>query len=249
MEQKTVLITGGTQGIGKATALLLAQNGYSVVLNYKNNSTAAASTVAAIHNMGGNAWAVQADVAHEPEVLHLFETCDRLAGTLVGLVNNAAVIAPQSRLIDMTADRILNILSTNVLGSFLCAREAVKRMSTKTGGQGGSIVNVSSIASRIGSPFEYVDYAASKGAIDTFTLGLSKEVATEGIRVNAVRPGMIYTEIHAKAGEPGRVARLESTIPMQRGGQPEEIAEVIRWLLSEQASYVTGAVLDASGGR
>jgi NAD(P)-dependent dehydrogenase (short-subunit alcohol dehydrogenase family) len=152
-------------------------------------------------------------------------------------------------LIDMTADRISNILSTNVLGSFLCAREAVKRMSTKTGGQGGSIVNVSSIASRIGSPFEYVDYAASKGAIDTFTIGLSKEVATEGIRVNAVRPGMIYTEIHAKAGEPGRVARLESTIPMQRGGQPEEIAEVIRWLLSEQASYVTGAVLDASGGR
>ena len=246
---KTVLITGGSQGIGKATAILLAQQGYTVAVNYAQNTLAADETVTQILACGGHAFAIQADISDEAAVVQLFRQLDEQCGYLDALVNNAAIIEPQMKVADMTAERITRVLSTNVLGSFLCAREAVKRMSTASGGTGGAIVNVSSIAARIGSPFEYVDYAASKGAIDTFTMGLSKEVAAEGIRVNAVRPGIIFTDIHAKAGEPGRVSRLEGSVPMLRGGQPEEIAQAILWLLSDEASYVTGALVDVSGGR
>lgn len=247
--QKPVLITGASQGIGKATALLLAQHGYTVVVNYAHNETAANETVAAITAAGGAAFALRADIGDEAAVEQLFREIDEKVGPLRALVNNAAIIEPQQKVVDMRADRIMKVLQTNVLGSFLCAREAVRRMSTTSGGAGGAIVNISSIASRIGSPFEYVDYAASKGAIDTFTMGLSKEVAAEAIRVNCIRPGMIYTDIHAKAGEPGRVKRLEHAVPMQRGGQPEEVAQAVLWLLSDAASYVTGAVLDVGGGR
>lgn len=246
---KTILITGGSQGIGRATALLAAQKGYTVVVNYVRHAAAAEQTVAQILASGGQAIAWQADVGRETEVVQMFEAIDRQFGHLDALVNNAAIIEPQMKLEAMSAARLEKVLNTNVVGSFLCAREAIKRMSVAKGGRGGGIVNVSSIAARLGSPFEYIDYAASKGAIDTLTTGLSKEVAAEGIRVNAVRPGMIYTDIHAKAGDPGRVSRLESAVPMQRGGQPEEVAQAILWLLSDEASYVTGAVVEVGGGR
>lgn len=246
---KTLLITGSSQGIGKATALLAAQKNYTVIVNYAQNEAAAAATVAQILKAGGKAMAIQADISKEIEVLRMFQQIDETYGTLDALVNNAAIIAPQMNVSEMTAERITRVLSVNILGSMLCAREAVKRMSKSRGGKGGAIVNLSSIASRLGSPFEYVDYAASKGAIDAFTTGLSKEVAAEGIRVNCVRPGLIYTDIHAKAGEANRVSRLETTVPMLRGGQAEEVAQAILWLLSEEASYVSGAFVDVSGGR
>lgn len=246
---KIILITGGSQGIGRATAIQAAKKGYAVVINYAHNLDAAEETLAQILNIGGKAWAIQADISKEAEVVRMFEQIRADCGYLDALVNNAGILLPQMKVADMTADRITNILSVNVLGSFLCAREAIKIMGISKGGRGGAIVNVSSIAARLGSPFEYVDYAASKGAIDTFTIGLSKEVASDGIRVNGVRPGMIHTDIHAKGGEPSRISRLANTIPMERGGQPEEIANAILWLLSEEASYATGTILDVSGGR
>lgn len=246
---KIILITGGSQGIGRATAIQAAQKGYAVVINYAQNHEAAQETLAQILNLGGKAWIIQADISKEAEVVRMFEQIRSDCGYLDALVNNAGILSPQMKVEDMTADRIANILSVNVLGSFLCAREAVRSMAISKGGKGGGIVNVSSIAARLGSPFEYVDYAASKGAIDTFTIGLSKEVASEGIRVNGVRPGMIYTDIHAKGGDPARVSRLASTIPLERGGQPEEVANAILWLLSEEASYATGTILEVSGGR
>lgn len=220
-----------------------------MVVNYRSNRTAAESLVADVVAAGGRALAVQGDVAIEADVVRLFDTVDHHLGTVTALVNNAGILGRQSRLDGLDAGRITQVLATNVLGSMLCAREAVRRMSTKRGGRGGAIVNVSSIAARLGSPGEYVDYAASKGAIETFTIGLAREVAAEGIRVNAVRPGFTYTDIHADGGEPGRVDRLAPTVPMQRGGQPDEVARAILWLLSAEASYTTGTFLDVSGGK
>jgi NAD(P)-dependent dehydrogenase (short-subunit alcohol dehydrogenase family) len=246
---KIVLITGASRGIGAATALLAADRGYDVCVNYKTNSAAADDVVAAIRGKGRRAIAVQADVAQEAEVVRLFETVDRELGQLTALVNNTGVLEQQTKVENLTADRLNRIFATNVTSAFLCCREAVRRMSTRHGGQGGAIVNVSSMASRLGGAFEYVDYAASKGAIDTLTRGLALEVASEGIRVNAVRPGAIYTDIHASGGEPGRVERVAKAIPMQRGGQPQEVAAAILWLLSDEATYTTGAFIDVSGGR
>lgn len=243
------LVTGASRGIGRATALLLAQEGYNVAVNYQHNAQAADEVVAQIIAQGGNAFAVQADISDEAQVDALFTRIDNEAEPLVALVNNAGILFQQSRLENLTAERINQVLSTNVTGYFLCCREAVKRMSRQYGGQGGAIVNVSSAAARTGSPGEYVDYAASKGAVDTLTTGLALEVAANGIRVNCVRPGFIYTDMHASGGEPGRVDRVSSAIPMQRGGQPEEVAQGIVWLLSDKASYVTGSFLDLAGGR
>jgi len=245
---RVVIVTGGSRGIGAATAVLAAERGYGVCVNYRKNKEAAEKVVRTIEALGRRAIAVQADVAEEGEVAELFRAAESF-GTIVGLVNNAGILEKQMRVESVDAARLERILRTNVIGSFLCAREAVRRMSTKRGGQGGAIVNVSSAASRWGSPGEYVDYAASKGAIDTFTVGLAQEVADEGIRVNAVRPGIIDTEIHAAGGEPERVERLKSKIPMQRGGRPEEVARAILWLLSEDASFTTGALVDIAGGR
>ncbi|MBF6593726.1 MAG: SDR family oxidoreductase [Thermaceae bacterium] len=245
---KVLLITGGGRGIGAATARLAAAEGYGLCLNYQHNREAAEALAQELRAQT-RAITVQADVALEPDVSRLFETVDRELGQLTALVNNAGIVEIQSRLEDMSAERLQRVFDTNILGSFLCAREAVRRMSTKNGGSGGAIVNVSSAASRIGSPGEYIDYAASKGAVDSLTLGLSKEVALEGIRVNAVRPGFIYTEIHARGGEPNRVERVKELVPMKRGGTAEEVAEAILWLLSDKASYITGALLDVAGGR
>ena len=246
---KVALVTGGGRGIGAATALGAAKLGYAVAVNYASNRAAAESVVAAIRAEGGRAVAIQADVANEAEVVKLFATIDGELGRVTALVNNAGTIAHQMRVESMTAARLARVFAVNVTGSFLCAREAVRRMSTRHGGSGGAIVNVSSAASRLGSPGEYVDYAASKAAIDTMTIGLAKEVAEDGIRVNAVRPGIIETEIHALGGEPDRPRRMAATIPMKRAGTAEEVAETILWLLSDGASYVTGAIVDVAGGR
>lgn len=246
---KVLLITGAGRGIGAATARLAAKRGWAVCVNYLRNRAAADAVVADIARGGGRAVAVAADVASEPDVVRLFQRCDRALGPLTGLVNNTGILEHHMRVEEVDAARLNRIFTTNITGSFLCAREAVRRMSTRRGGKGGAIVNVSSAASRIGSPGEYVDYAASKGAIDTLTLGLSKEVAAEGIRVNAVRPGVIYTEIHAAGGEPGRVDRVKDSVPMKRGGRPEEVAEAIVWLLSDESSYCNGSIVDVTGGR
>lgn len=244
-----LLVTGGSRGIGAATARLAAQRGYTVCISYLQNHAAAEAVVAGITATGGRALAIAADVSVEREVIRLFAQIDAQLGPISALVNNAGVLDQQMRVDHMDAARLQRIFTTNIVGPFLCAREAVRRMSTTYGGTGGAIVNVSSGAARGGGPGEYVDYAASKGAIDTFTIGLAKEVATEGIRVNAVRPGVIYTEIHASGGEPQRVDRVKAAVPMQRGGQVEEVAHAIIWLLSDEASYVTGACLDVTGGR
>lgn len=244
-----IMITGSSRGIGAATAKLAAARGYDVCVNYASNEVAAAAVVAEIHDSGRRGIAVRGDVAIEADVRRLFDTCARELGQPLGLVNNAGIVATQSRVEDMDAARLQRVFAVNITGSFLCAREAVKCMSTKQGGAGGSIVNLSSAAARIGSPNEFVDYAASKGAIDAFTLGLAKEVATEGIRVNAVRPGLIDTEIHASSGEPERIDRLRSAIPMQREGSAAEVAQTILWLLSAESSYTTGSFIEVSGGR
>lgn len=243
------LVTGASRGIGRATALLLAKQGYTVAVNYLSNAAAAQEVVDAIAASGGRAFSVQADISDERQVMAMFATLDEQGEPLTALVNNAGVLFTQCMTENLTAERINKVLATNVTGYFLCCREAVKRMAHHHGGQGGAIVNVSSAASRLGAPGEYVDYAASKGAVDSLTIGLSLEVATQGIRVNGVRPGLIYTDIHASGGEPGRVDRVKSALPMQRGGQPEEVAEAIAWLLSDKASYVTGSFLDLAGGK
>ncbi|MCG9623153.1 SDR family oxidoreductase [Vibrio diabolicus] len=247
-DSKVVLITGGGRGIGAATSKLFASKGYAVCINYKSNSASAEALAQDIRAEGGRCITVQADVSVEGDVLRLFEQIDDELGSLSVLVNNAGILRKQSRLEELTADRINTILTNNVTSYFLCCREAVKRMSTRHGGNGGVIINVSSGASRSGSPNEYIDYAASKGAIDTLTKGLSLEVASEGIRVNCVRPGLIHTEMHADGGEPERVERLKSIIPLQRGGEPEEVAEAIYWLSSEKSSFSTGNYLDLCGG-
>jgi NAD(P)-dependent dehydrogenase (short-subunit alcohol dehydrogenase family) len=247
--EKIILITGGSRGIGRATSLLAAKTGYTVCINYLKNETAAQTVIEEIKKAGGKAFAVKADISIESEVVTLFKAIDNYGGTLSALVNNAGILEKQSTLSHFTLDRLQRIFSTNVFGSFLCAREAVNRMSTINKGNGGGIVNVSTTATKHGAAGEYIDYAASKGAIDVMTLGLSKEVADQGIRVNAVRPGIIYTEIHASGGEPNRVDRVKGNVPMKRGGQPEEVAKTILWLLSDEASYITGALVDISGGR
>jgi NAD(P)-dependent dehydrogenase (short-subunit alcohol dehydrogenase family) len=244
-----LLVTGASRGIGAATALLAAQQGWAVAVNYTANSLAADEVVRRIRAGGGSAMAVHADVANEAQVLAMFARIDAKLGPLSGLVNNAGVVDVSARVDEMDMARWRRMFDVNVLGSMLCAREAVRRMSTRHGGSGGSIVNVSSAASRLGSPGQYVDYAAAKGAVDAFTIGLAKEVGAEGIRVNAVRPGLIETEIHASGGLPNRVQDLKHLVPMQRGGTADEVAQAIVWLLSEAASYTTMSLLDVSGGR
>jgi NAD(P)-dependent dehydrogenase (short-subunit alcohol dehydrogenase family) len=244
-----VLITGGSRGIGAATALAAARAGWAVAVNYHTNSLAADEVVRLIRAMDGTAITVQGDVAIEADVLAMFAKVDAKLGPLTALVNSAGVVDVASRVDAMGVARLKRMFDTNVIGSMVCAREAVLRMSTRHGGQGGAIVNVSSAAARVGSPGQYVDYAASKGAIDTFTLGLAKEVATEGIRVNAVRPGIIDTDIHASGGQPDRAQQVAPQVPMQRAGTAYEVAQAILWLMSPQASYTTGALLDVSGGR
>jgi NAD(P)-dependent dehydrogenase (short-subunit alcohol dehydrogenase family) len=246
---KVLLVTGASRGIGAATARMAATRGYRVCINYLHSAAEAQALATQIVAAGGEAFACRADVSREDEVLALFERVDREFGPLHALVNNAGILERQMRVADMDGARLQRVMATNVVGSFLCAREAVRRMSTSAGGAGGAIVNVSSAASRLGSAGEYVDYAASKGAIDSLTIGLAKEVAADAIRVNAVRPAFIHTDIHARGGEPGRIERLQGGIPMQRGGTPEEVAQAILWLLSEQASYVTGTFIDLAGGK
>lgn len=247
--KKIILITGASEGIGASTAYLAAKQGYIICINYRQNAEGANKIASDIKREGGEAFVFQADVSDEKQVVDLFRSIDDQVGTITALVNNAGIIEPQQRLVNMTAARLHKVFATNVIGSFLCAREAVKRMSSKNNGMGGGIVNISSMAAKHGASFEYVDYAATKAAVDTMTMGLAKEVADEKIRVNCIRPGVIYTEIHRKGGEPNRVERVKEVIPMKRGGQPEEVANAILWLLSDEASYITGAILDVSGGR
>ncbi len=249
MTKPVLLITGGSRGIGAASALLAAQNSYAVAVNYQANPMAADAVVQQIRASGGQAIALQADVAIEADVMAMFARVDAELGRLTALVNNAGVVDVASRVDEMSVARLKRMFEINVLGSFLCAREAIRRMSTRHGGSGGAIVNVSSAAARLGGAGQYVDYAASKGAIDTFTVGLAREVAAEGIRVNAVRPGIIDTEIHASGGQPDRARLLAPQVPLARAGTALEVAQAIVWLLSEQSSYSTGALLDVSGGR
>ena len=246
---EVMIVTGGSRGIGAATARLAGERGYAVCVNFRRDADAAAAVVADIEKAGSQALAVAGDMSSEKDVLNLFETSDVKLGTPKVLVNNAGIIDVQSRVEDYTLERLQRMFAVNITGAFLCAREAVRRMSTKRGGAGGAIVNVSSVAARLGGPNEYVDYAASKGAMDTMTIGLANEVADEGIRVNAVRPGLIYTDIHASGGEPGRVDRLKDGVPMKRGGSAQEVARVILWLASDDASYTTGSLVECSGGR
>jgi NAD(P)-dependent dehydrogenase (short-subunit alcohol dehydrogenase family) len=246
---KIAIVTGGSRGIGKAAALAAAAAGYDVAISYRQDRGAADEVVQRVRAQGRRGLAVAADSADEGAVIRLFAEVDRQLGPLDVLVNNAGIVGRSCRVDEITADDVNRVLAINVTGCFTAAREAVKRMSTRHGGRGGAIVNISSAASRLGSPGEFVHYAASKGAVDTFTIGLAREVASEGIRVNAVRPGMIDTEIHASTGAPERVARIIPTVPMKRIGTPEEVAQTVLWLLSDQASYVTGAIVDVSGGR
>ena len=249
MADKVMLITGGSRGIGAATARLAAQQGYSICLSYVRDRAAAEKLAAEIGKGGAKAIAVRCDVSVEPDVINLFQQCDRALGRLNVLVNNAGIVDRSIRVEQVTAARLARMFAVNVTGSFLCAREAVKRMSKKHGGAGGAIVNISSAAARLGSPGDYVDYAASKGAIDSFTVGLAKEVGAEGIRVNAVRPGVIRTEIHQVSGDPARVDRIGSMSPLQRPGEAEEVARAIMWVASDEASYTTGSIIDVTGGR
>jgi NAD(P)-dependent dehydrogenase (short-subunit alcohol dehydrogenase family) len=246
---KVLLVTGGSRGIGAATCRLAAKAGWRVAINFASNAQAAEEVVRAIRAEGGEAVAVKGDVGSEADVLALFEMIDSTFGRLDALVNNAGIVDAKARVDEMSAARLERMMRVNVIGSILCAREAVKRMSTCHDGRGGAIVNISSVAAVLGSPAEYVDYAASKGAIDSFTVGLAREVAQEGIRVNAVRPGIVDTEIHASGGQPHRIAAIRGMVPMKREGQPDEIAHAALWLLSDEASYTTGAILDVSGGR
>ena len=245
----SLIVTGASRGIGAATARMAASQGYAVCVNYRQARNAAEGVVDEIRAAGGRAIAAQADVAIESDVIRLFETCDAELGRLSGLVNNAGVLEVQSRLESLDRSRLERVFAVNVFGAFACAREAVRRMSLKHGGDGGAIVNVSSVAARTGSPGEYVDYAASKGALDTMTIGLAQEVAQEGIRVNGVRPGFIYTEMHASGGEPGRVDRVKQFVPLRRGGTAEEVAQAILWLLSPASAFTTGSFIEVSGGR
>jgi NAD(P)-dependent dehydrogenase (short-subunit alcohol dehydrogenase family) len=246
---KTILITGASRGIGAATALLAAERGFSVAVNYNKSKEDAERVVEAIRQKGGLAKSFQADVSKEEEIVRLFGEVDTTLGCLTSLVNNAGILKHQSRLEDITGQRLHRIFEANTFSTFLCCKEAIKRMSPKYGGNGGTIVNVSSIASRTGAPFEYIDYAASKGAVDTLTIGLAKELADENIRVNAVRPAFIHTNIHADGGEPNRIERIKETIPLKRGGLASEVAEAVLWLASEQSSYSTGIFIDVTGGR
>ena len=248
MNRGVVVITGAGTGIGAATAIAAARSGYAVCVNYRNSAEGAAEVVHGIEALGQPSIAVQADISQEPDVTRLFATAADQLGDIVGLVNNAAILEPQTGYEGIDLGRLQRILATNVGGAFLCAKAALDRMRLSKGGRGGSIVNVSSIAARTGSPNEYVDYAASKGALDTLTTGLAREVAADGVRVNAVRPGFIATDMHAKGGEPGRVERLRERIPMRRGGEVQEVASAIAWLLSDEASFTTGAFIDVGGG-
>jgi len=244
-----IIITGASRGIGAATAIKAASQGYAVCINYLHNDLAVKSIVTQIERNGGSAIAIAADVSQELEVIKLFKTVDQKLGVVTALVNNVGILEHKMRLDEMDMARLNRVFCTNITSHFLCAREAIKRMSTLYGGKGGAIVNVSSAASRLGSAGEYIDYAASKGAIDTLTIGLSREVASENIRVNCVRPGFIYTDIHASGGEANRIEQLASSLPMQRGGSPDEVANAIMWLISPEASYVTGTFIDAAGGK
>ena len=249
MDSKLVVITGGSRGIGAESAILAAQKGWNVVITYRAQLSDAEAVIKNIIKLGKRALAIKVDIANEQDIYNLFNTVDKEFGRLDALINNAGIIATISSFVDISPERIRDVFNVNVVGSFICAQEAVKRMSINSGGKGGTIVNISSAAARIGSPNEFIDYAASKGAIDTLTLGLSKEVASQGIRVNAVRPGLISTDLHADAGDKDRPEKLKEFIPMQRAGKPSEVANSIVWLISEEASYVNGALLDVTGGR